>query len=338
MQEYNPGSYPWNLSYDRRNSVNRQGKPASQEGHDMTGRIFDIRRFSTHDGSGIRTTIFLKGCPLRCVWCQNPEGLSYEKRPLWFQNRCIGCGICLDLSRDLGVTQQGNRIHLDITRREDWDEIIDACPGTALQMDSRDLTVEETLEEALKDKIFFEQGGGITLSGGEPFLQPEFLKALLIALKECHIDTAIETSLYVPLTTLKGVLPYLDTIYADFKIYDTEAHRQHTGVSNEIIRENLRYLLTHPHYRSRVIIRTPMIPGYTTHPENIAQIARFLTSLYPGTAYEILNYNPLAAGKYDLVDRTYCFTENPKLYTPDQMETFAGIARENGVKNLILDS
>ena len=109
-------------------------------------------------------------------------------------------------------------------------------------------------------------------------------------------------------------------------------------VPNETIRENLRYLLTHPEYRNRVIVRTPMIPEYTACPENIAQIARFLTSLYPDTAYEILNYNPLAAGKYDLVGRTYCFTENPKLYTPDQMESFARIARENGVKNLILDS
>ncbi|MBU9739719.1 glycyl-radical enzyme activating protein [Diplocloster agilis] len=304
----------------------------------MTGRIFDIRRFSTHDGSGIRTTIFLKGCPLRCVWCQNPEGLSYEKRPLWFQNRCIGCGICLDLSRDLGVSQRENRIHLDISRKEDWEEIIDACPGTALQMDSRDLTVEETLEEALKDKIFFEQGGGITVSGGEPFLQPEFLKALLIALKERHVNTAVETSLHAPLPTLKSVLPYLDTIYADFKIYDAAAHQQHTGVTNETIRENLRYLLTSPDYQNRVIIRTPMIPGYTTGSDNIAQIARFITSLYPDVSYEILNYNPLAAGKYDLVDRTYCFTENPKLYTPVQMEAFARIARKNGVKRLILDS
>ena len=304
----------------------------------MTGRIFDIRRFSTHDGSGIRTTIFLKGCPLRCVWCQNPEGLSYEKRPLWFQNRCIGCGICLDLSRDLGVSQRENRIHLDISCKEDWEEIIDACPGTALQMDSRDLTVEETLEEALKDKIFFEQGGGITVSGGEPFLQPEFLKALLIALKERHVNTAVETSLHAPLPTLKSVLPYLDTIYADFKIYDSAAHQQHTGVTNETIRENLRYLLTSPDYQNRVIIRTPMIPGYTTGSDNIAQIARYITSLYPDVSYEILNYNPLAAGKYDLVDRTYCFTENPKLYTPDQMEAFVRIAHENSVKRLILDS
>ena len=304
----------------------------------MTGRIFDIRRFSTHDGSGIRTTIFLKGCPLRCVWCQNPEGLSYEKRPLWFQNRCIGCGICLDLSRDLGVSQRENRIHLDISRKEDWEEIIDACPGTALQMDSRDLTVEETLEEALKDKIFFEQGGGITVSGGEPFLHPEFLKALLSALKERHVNTAVETSLHAPLPTLKSVLPYLDTIYADFKIYDSAAHQQHTGVTNETIRENLRYLLTSPDYQNRVIIRTPMIPGYTTGSDNIAQIARYITSLYPDVSYEILNYNPLAAGKYDLVDRTYCFTENPKLYTPDQMEAFVRIAHENSVKRLILDS
>lgn len=304
----------------------------------MTGRIFDIRRFSTHDGSGIRTTIFLKGCPLRCVWCQNPEGLSYEKRPLWFQNRCIGCGICLDLSRDLGVSQRENRIHLDISRKEDWEEIIDACPGTALQMDSRDLTVEETLEEALRDKIFFEQGGGITVSGGEPFLQPEFLKALLIALKERHVNTAVETSLHAPLPTLKSILPYLDTIYADFKIYDAAAHQRHTGVTNETIRENLRYLLTSPDYQNRVIIRTPMIPGYTTGSDNIAQIARYITSLYPDVSYEILNYNPLAAGKYDLVDRTYCFTENPKLYTPDQMEAFAQIARKNGVKRLIQDS
>ena len=304
----------------------------------MTGRIFDIRRFSTHDGSGIRTTIFLKGCPLRCVWCQNPEGLSCEKRPLWFQNRCIGCGICLDLSRDLGVSQRENRIHLDISRKEDWEEIIDACPGTALQMDSRDLTVEETLEEALKDKIFFEQGGGITVSGGEPFLQPEFLKALLSALKERHVNTAVETSLHAPLPTLKSVLPYLDTIYADFKIYDSAAHQQHTGVTNETIRENLRYLLTSPDYQNRVIIRTPMIPGYTTGSDNIAQIARYITSLYPDVSYEILNYNPLAAGKYDLVDRTYCFTENPKLYTPDQMEAFVRIAHENSVKRLILDS
>lgn len=303
----------------------------------MEGTIFDIRRFSTHDGDGIRTTVFLKGCPLSCVWCQNPEGISVQRRPLYFENRCLHCGTCTANCKDHGMQKNGTQMVLNPGAKEDWDNLIYLCPAGAIEMDSRICSVEDVMKEIRLDKVFYRHGGGITLSGGEPLLQWEFARKILKSCRQEEIHTAIETALHVPPAAVEAVLPYLDMAYADLKLIDKEEHRKYVGVSNDLIENNIEKLLTSP-IRERVIIRTPMIPGITTSKENIQGIAAFLVEIYPEVSYEILNYNPLAEAKYHLIDKSYCFEENPKMYSKEQMQQFGQWAREAGVKNVIIES
>lgn len=296
------------------------------------GIIFDIRRFSTHDGDGIRTTIFFKGCPLSCVWCHNPEGISVKPRPLHFPNKCIRCGICAKLSLCSGaeMTESGIRLHTE--QNEDWDRLIEACPSGALVWDFRRMTAEGTIQEVLRDEPFFRHGGGVTLSGGEPLLQPEFAAAVLKGLKQKGVHTAIETALYADSQTVRQLLPYLDLIYADLKLIDSENHKKYTGVSNERIKENIRVLLE-SEKAGNVIIRTPMIPGITADEENVVGIAHFISSINPEVSYEILNYNPLAEAKYHLVDKDFYRKDNPEKYSRKAMQLFAEAAVKGGVKN-----
>lgn len=304
----------------------------------MTGKVFDIRRFSTHDGDGIRTTIFLKGCPLKCVWCQNPEGISIRKRPIYFENRCIHCKGCIARCKDQGITIEDEQIKLHINRDEDWNDLIEWCPTGALCMDSQEMSVDMVMEEIRKDKAFYRHGnGGVTISGGEPLLQWKFTKELLLSCKKEGIHTTIETSLYADQKILKEILPYVDHIFADFKLAKEEDHIKYTGVSNQKIKDNIRYLLESVE-RDKVTIRTPMIPGMTATEDNIKKIAKTLNGIYQYVPYEILNYNPLAQAKYHLVDRKYCFEENPKLYTKEQMNEFKAWAVEGGLENIIIES
>ena len=302
----------------------------------MKGYVFDFKRFSTHDGNGIRTTIFLKGCTLNCVWCQNPEGISIKQRPLYFPNKCIHCKTCVYLSENGGVTEEDGKIKLDVSKEEDWEHIIDSCPAVALTMDSTEMTSKEVVEEACKDAPFFKYGGGVTLSGGEPLFQHEFAIEILKGLKEKNITTTIETASHIPMPIYKEAMKYIDYVYADLKIMDSNLHKKYTGVDNTRIVQNLKWLLM-SEKKENVIIRTPLIPGMTATEENIAGIAKFISGLYPEVKYEILNYNPLAQAKYDMVDKEFCFKNNPPLYSDDQMRAFGKIATDNGVKNLILE-
>ena len=304
---------------------------------ELTGLIFEMRRFSTHDGKGIRTTIFFKGCPLQCVWCQNPEGLDAVPRPIYFPSKCIHCGICCQHSQHGGVYEEAGQIHLRPEREERWEEIIAECPTGAIRMDSKFYTVEELINEIEKDRVFYRCGGGVSLSGGEPLMQPEFAEAFLKRLKEMGLHTAIETALLVPLQSVQMAVPYLDQIFSDLKIMDPEDHIKFTKASNEQIKKNLMRLLTSEN-QDRVVVRTPLIPQMTATEKNLASIAEFLSSMYPEVHYELLNYNPLAAAKYHLVEREYCFEENnPEMYTKEEMAFFGDVVRAHGIKNLILE-
>lgn len=305
--------------------------------NNLIGRIFDIRRFSTHDGDGIRTTIFLKGCPLKCLWCQNPEGISPRQNLIHFQNKCINCELCLKNCSNKSIIKKDNKI---CVIKENYTEdqnkaVIDICPTGALTMDSKDYTLNEVIEIAMKDEPFFKYGGGVTLSGGEPFYQKEFAIGLLKELKEHGINTAIETSLFLPSEYLIEALPFLDTIFADLKVFDDEKHKEFTGVSNEFIKKNIKLILE-SNKKDCVIIRTPLIPNFTATSKNIYDISKYISEIYPSVRYELLNYNPLAKAKYNLIDNLdYCFEENPKIYTEEQMKVFQKIALDAGIKNLI---
>lgn len=301
---------------------------------EIRGQVFDIRRFSTHDGAGIRTTIFLKGCPLRCVWCQNPEGLSLKPQLIYLEKQCIHCGTCTTVCKNNAITMKDGKLYINKQATQEWKKPIDVCPAACLTMDSTSYGVEELVTLALRDAAFFKHGGGITLSGGEPLLQEEFTLSLLKAFKAQGIHTAIETSLYVEKSVVREVFPYLDIIYADFKIFHEEEHEKLTGGTNQRIKENMKFLLE-SEKKAQVIIRTPLIPTKTATKENITDIAKFITSIYPEARYELLNYNPLAKGKYNLVEMEYCFIENPKGYTEREMNEFREVAKQAGVKNLI---
>ena len=237
----------------------------------MTGKIFEIKRFAVHDGDGIRTTVFLKGCPLRCVWCHNPEGIEFQTQLAFYPHKCIGCGEC----KKEGFTAQ-------------------KCLGEAKIEYGKDVTPEELLPILLEDKNFYESsGGGITLSGGECLCQDDFCAQLLSLCKAEGLHTAVDTCGFVKKEALDKVIPYTDIFLYDVKAYDEDIHIRCTGRSNKIILQNLKYIDS---LGKAIEIRIPLVPGYNDG--EIGKIAKFLASLKNITKVRILPYHNYAASKY----------------------------------------
>jgi pyruvate formate lyase activating enzyme len=304
----------------------------------LLATVVDIRRFSTHDGDGIRTTIFFKGCPLSCVWCQNPETISARIEPVFFRKSCISCGLCVKAATS-GEAWRGEdgTDEVDTSVAGNWARLIDICPTGALRWNAKDYRIPELVKIVLRDRPFFRDGGGVTLSGGEPLFQPRVTVELLRRFRDEGVNTAVETALHVHTRALAEAAEYSDTVFADFKVFDPSAHSRVVGRGNSLITANIEYLLTSPH-RGNVVVRTPLIPGYTTGRDNIYRIGAFISGLYPEVRWELLNYNPLAAAKYDQVldrDFAYAAGQNPPLYTSAEMDEFRAIARESGVRNVI---
>lgn len=298
--------------------------------------VFDIKRFAVHDGSGIRTTVFFKGCPLRCKWCQNPEGLSPKRRPIYFENNCIHCHKCELFALENQITYENNRPYFNLAYDGDFENLVRMCPGSAIRYDSEAYDVEALVEKIKEDNVFFREDGGVTFSGGEPLMQGEFLVELLKRCKAEGIHTAIETTMFAPLDLIKKVLPYLDLIYIDLKVFDETRHEELTGVSSQMIKKHIQYILESEH-KNKVIIRTPLIPSMTAFHDNIRDISNFLVSIYPEVRYELLNYNPLASAKYALVDLEYGVDQQYKMFNQTQMQHFYHIVYAAGLKNLIIE-
>lgn len=299
-----------------------------------TALVFDIKRFAVHDGAGIRTTVFFKGCPLRCRWCQNPEGLEESQRPVFFQSRCIHCGSCLKVADPEQEKWENNGPVWNFKWRGDWNRAVHACPTGALAMDSRRYTVSELMEKIREDRVFFRENGGVTFSGGEPLLQNTFLTAVLKQCRKEGIHTAVETSLSVSSEAVRNTVPYLDQIFADFKLFDGDQHRKHTGMDNTQITENIRFLLESDH-RDAVTVRTPLIPGITADYDNIQKIAHMISSLYPEVKYELLNYNTLAPAKYPMTGKTYPLMDTLARFSEKEMDRFYQAASDGGVRNTV---
>lgn len=298
--------------------------------------VFDIKRFAIHDGFGLRTTVFFKGCPLRCKWCQNPEGLFITRRLLYFKNSCIHCQRCKQFATEKQMVYKNGRPYFNQEYHGDFDNLIMACPSGAIRYDSEAYDIECLLEKIKEDKVFFRDDGGVTFSGGEPLMQGQFLVEILKRCKEEGIHTAIETTVYASRELIKEVLPYLDLMYIDLKIFDERKHEKYTNISSKLIKENIQYILKSKH-KDKVIIRTPLIPTITATDENITNITNFLVNLYPEVKYELLNYNPLAPSKYELIDLEYGINKQYKMFDQKQMQHFYQIVKQAGLKNLIIE-
>lgn len=294
--------------------------------------VFDIKRFAVHDGAGIRTTVFFKGCPLRCKWCQNPEGLTINRRPLYFKSSCIHCRRCEQAAKKGQIVYKDDRPWFNLTF-EDFDSVIKACPSGAIRYDSTWYDVETLVDKIKEDMVFFRHGGGVTFSGGEPLMQKDFLVEILKRCQQEGIHTAMETTVYAPLDLVKRVMENLDQVYIDCKLFDSKLHKQSTGVENEQILKNIQWVLQSKH-KDKVIIRTPLIPGYTATKDNLASIAEYISGIYPKVSYELLNYNPLAESKYELVEKEYPLGKQ-KMFTKEEMNHFYKVVQTHGIEHLI---
>ncbi len=262
----------------------------------MNGMITDIQRFSLHDGPGIRSTVFLKGCNLRCDWCHNPETLSGGRELLFHPESCINCLACVGAC-PTGANRAVDGGHvLDRSLCDGCLACAEVCCAGALAAAGRSVGVDEVMAEVLQDEVYYRtSGGGVTVSGGEAFRQPEFLSALVDACAAKKIPVAVETNLIVPFATIAPFLNRLDCLMFDIKTLDADAHRKHTGADNANVLANLAALRDAD---IRKIARTPVVPGVNDSAGAIAAIARALSGLRNLSYYELLNYNPLGHGKY----------------------------------------
>lgn len=295
-------------------------------------RIVDLQRFSIHDGPGIRTTLFLKGCPLGCSWCQNPEALDRSIRLWHFANLCAKCGRCEQVCprRALRVTPDG--VDIDTSLCDLCGKCVTACPRNALAFDGRDLSVEDAIREVLADQVFYDvSGGGVTFSGGEPLAQAEFVHDVATALKAVGVHTAIESSLYARWHSIETLLPVIDLFIVDVKIADPVQHLDATGGRSAPIIANLGRLATALNGTGRVLVRIPLIPRRTAVRENLAAIAALLTSIDPALPVELMNFNPLALAKYRRMNRAFEFEHDTAEFSPQQMAEFRQVIAERGL-------
>ena len=295
----------------------------------MNGFVFEVKRFAVHDGPGLRTTLFLKGCPLRCPWCQNPEGLHLEPR-LWYKEAdCLRCGNCVAACQERALALD-ERVHIDQAACTLCKRCLDACPTGALLLDGREVSADEAEETLLQDAVFYAEGGGITLSGGEVMAQWPFALELLRRMRARGVDTAIETCLLVKQDVLSRFLGLVDHFIVDIKYFDGAEHRRVLGEGNELILANYRYLVEKG---ADVLVRTPLIPGYTATEANIRAIARFVRLTDANARYELLNFNPLCRSKYAALEEDYPVSGQP--FSAGEMEAFYAILREEGIANIV---
>ncbi len=265
------------------------------------GTIFNIQRFSIDDGPGIRTTVFMKGCPLRCVWCHNPEGIKREPQLMWFDVRCIGDMECVEACPKSALDLRPGGMVIDRSVCDSCGLCVVACPSGALELVGKVLSTLEVLEEVKRDEVFYKNSnGGVTVSGGEPAVQPDFVLELLLLCKDSKMHTALDTSAYCSADVFKTLADASDMVLLDLKTMDDEKHLEYTGVSLKPILNNARYLADS---RKRTWIRTPIIPGYTDESENIADLGHFVKEEMGFVErWDLLAFNNACESKYDRLD------------------------------------
>jgi pyruvate formate lyase activating enzyme len=271
---------------------------------DKTGYVFDIQGLSVHDGPGCRTLIFLNGCTLSCFWCSNPEGMSLKPSLMWFPSRCMGCGNCLKLCPENAIRFEIGKplINRQICQSCDSHECLQECYSGAIRLIGKEMSVTEIFSLIQRDRNYWGNQGGMTLTGGEPLLQIDFAEAILQRCHDAYIHTAIETCGNIPWSSFQRVIPYLDWIFFDLKHFDGSEHQKATNSDNNRILENARLLSEH--FTGRLIFRLPLVPGFNDSEENIASLIQFLKKI-GRTEINILPLHHLGREKYQSLGKEY---------------------------------
>lgn len=292
------------------------------------GIVFNIQKFSIHDGPGVRTSVFLKGCPLRCKWCSNPESQAYRPQILYHRAQCIHCGTCAAFCPEQAVSANADgNIHIDFSKCAGCLTCVHACPKRALTCEGEEKTVEEVFEACMQDCDFYEEsGGGVTISGGEGMMQPDFAEALVRRLKEKGVHTAIETTGCVPPEVFRRLAPQFDLLLFDVKHWNSARHRAGTGAGNEQIMENLRW----GHGQGlNILPRIPVIPGFNEAPEDAAGLAALLREIGFMRA-QLLPFHQMGERKYEFLNRNYELTGTKALH-PEDLTAYQQIFLEQGI-------
>lgn len=284
--------------------------------------LFNIQKCSIHDGGGLRTLVFFKGCPLRCLWCANPESQSYKPELMVSNAKCIGCGACVKVCPEGAISPGEDGYEIDRTKCTSCFKCADRCYAESKYIIGKDYTIPELMREVLKDKIFYGDNGGVTFSGGEPLTQPEYLTEIAKACKEAAIHVMLESCAVGDYEKFKSALPYIDAMFIDIKHMTSEIHKLLTGAGNETILKNIRLISD---YGIPITARTPVIPGLNDSQDNIIRTAEFIRKVENIKDYELLPYHKLGVNKYKALGKEYMLncTEPPE---DDQIQALVRVA------------
>lgn len=298
----------------------------------QSGLVFNIQKYSVHDGPGIRTTVFLKGCPLCCQWCHNPESQKAHPEVIVMENRCIACGECREVCQFAESLGKEGPLPREVEGCTLCGECVDACPTGARQIVGKRMTVQEVMTEITQDEVFYEDSlGGVTISGGEPLSQPAFLKELLIACRAHGLRTAVDTCGFACTDLVLEVGRLTDLFLFDLKLMDDVRHRRYTGVSNAPILANLKALDT---VHDCVWVRVPLIPGINDDPANLEAVARFAASLSCVQRVNVLPYHKTAAQKFRRLGKEFPLS-NLESPSAEQVEQAVQRFRSLGLETVV---
>ncbi|MFL0166597.1 glycyl-radical enzyme activating protein [Candidatus Clostridium helianthi] len=293
---------------------------------DIKACIFNIQKYSIHDGPGIRTVVFFKGCPLSCLWCSNPESQDSKIQIICDKTKCTQCLHCIDVCQNNAISLNDNHIKIDSNNCISCFACKNSCPHKALSVEGEFLTLSHVMNEVMKDEMFYEESnGGVTLSGGEVLMQHEFASQLLKILKEKNIHTAIETTGYASNETFSKFIQDVDLLLFDIKHYDREKHFKVTNVYNDLIIENLKIAIDNG---KDVIIRIPVIPNINSSLEDAKEFCKLLESVN-AKKVNLLPFHQFGQKKYELLNKPYTFQNTQQLHEEDLLE-YKNIFVENG--------